>query len=89
MAGKTLSLEFDSDEEIEIFRVKVARYKKTQDDILISLGMIEKNDRQVFSMSMQRQMAPLAPLLATLVFKDKSVTRQYTVKILEDDDNEK
>lgn len=94
MAGKTLSLEFDSDEEAEVFRVKVSKYKTRQDAILIGIGMMEKNERQMFSFCLQRQMSPMPPLLATMVFKDKNIIRQYEVKILtedtiEDKDHEK
>lgn len=88
MAGKTLSLEFDGRREAEEFRIKVAKYKRAQDTQIIKLGMIEPHEKQVFSFTLQDQMPPLAPALATLVFKDKSITRQYTVKIIDEDEND-
>lgn len=91
MAGKTLSLEFETIEEANGFRIRIANFKTRQDKQLVALGMIDTKDKQVFSFLVQAQLQvdpKDAPLIATLVFRDRSITRQYAVKIIKENDDE-
>lgn len=53
------------------------------DKNLLDLEMMKKEDRQKLSFTTQSQLPPGPPVLATVVFKDQDVLRQYEVKIVE------
>jgi hypothetical protein len=80
-----LQLEFGDDKEAESFRVKIAQYKTRQDKVCVEVGLFTDADRQRLSFSKQTQLPPLLPILATVSFKEPSVLRQYSVRILPDE----
>ena len=88
-AGRKLRIPFATKEEAETFRVKLYKYKQQQDMMLLAAEIVDS--KQVLNFSLQATMQEIVghPFEATIFFKDKDVTRKYTVQILEDtDDNE-
>lgn len=88
LAGKTLEMNFGSKAESETFRVKLAKYKRSQDKQLIEIGFMDEKEVAKLSFCVQGQLPPAPPLLATICFKDKAVLRQYEIKILDDEEDQ-
>lgn len=86
LAGKTVKLEFIDKGDLERFRVSLARYKSRQDYQLIAVGMIKEEEKQKMTFQVQGQLVPLPPFLVTIMFKDKSVMRQFKVIVEESED---
>lgn len=49
LAGKVLQMHFATRSAAETFRVAMFRYKRIQDQAMISLGLMEEEEKQVFS----------------------------------------
>lgn len=81
--GKTLQLPFPSSMEAEKFRIKLAQYKLRKDKTLLALEILNQSERQKVSFTCQLSFDGTVD--ATIAFKDQDITRQYEVKILEDD----
>lgn len=86
LAGKTLQLEFDTIEEVNVLKASLYRFKRRQDIQLVSIGILQEEEVQKLSMKVQTQMheVGLAAFQVTLSLKDKLTTRQYKVTIIED-----
>lgn len=82
MADKAIEMEFPDKSSTEVFRVSLYRYKKAKEKQLISIGMIDAEDRQKLSFQVQSQLPPFPAFKATIKFTDKIVRRQYDIKIL-------
>lgn len=79
LAGKKLTMEFNSAQEAENFRVSMFRYKRLQDRILVGLGVSSEEEKQAFVFKYDNDSRE-----ATLQFKDKPRNRTYEIKIIED-----
>lgn len=92
LAGKVLKIGFDTSEEAETFRVKLAQFKGKQDKLLLDVGILSVSERQKLTFNLQAQMSfgdpNVSAYSATIAFKDKATLRQYSVEILKDDDAE-
>lgn len=86
LAGKTLQLEFDTIEEVNVLKSSLYRFKKRQDVQLVSIGILQEEEVQQLSFKTQTQMheVGLAAFQVTLSLKDKLTTRQYKVTIIDD-----
>lgn len=88
LSGKSIQIPFSSAEEAEKFRVKLSLYKLRQDKSMMDVGMITGNERQKIVFSVQTQLPPGPPVVATIIFKDRDTLQQYEVKILEEPEEE-
>jgi hypothetical protein len=103
-AGKKIKLDFSSQKEADLFRVRIAQFKSRQEKMLVGLGVLETNDRQTFSFSVQQLLSlndaeagdllPLelakqeVPVSVTMQFKNKEPSRLYKIEILDDDEQD-
>jgi hypothetical protein len=94
-AGKKLELEFETPEEAEAFRVRLAQYKARQDKQMQELGMQGEGERSRFSFQVQGRLPPgdtLFPVTGTvtaiLEYKEKVAQKLFKVRILGDSDGE-
>lgn len=84
MAGKKLTLQFQTVAEAARFRIRMHQYKLRQDKQLIGVGLLEDDDeRQKFSFQFNT-----VTLVAVIKFTDRAPRKQYDVKILDEDNGE-
>lgn len=83
LGGKTLEVDFSTAEEAEAFRIRIAQFKTRQDKKFVELGLLTKDDRQVFATSIQPDLLA-NKVTMTLRFRDRLVGTQYTVRVVSD-----
>ena len=80
-AGSTLRMEFATPEQAETFRIKFFKYKASQEQSLIDIGFLDKD--QVMSSSC----IAVEPGVYELKFKEKRTVRTYSFVIVKDPAN--
>lgn len=81
LAGKVVRLSFASEQEKETFRVKLYKFKKSQEHAMMQIGMIEEDSIQALSFNYE------AGVTVIKLIKKRGL-RDYNVIILEDDDGQ-
>lgn len=87
LEGRTLELGFPNKEDAEEFRVRLSQYKKRKDAQMVGIGMMEEREKQKLSYTVQQELqlegerAPACTV--TIQFKDRDITKIYSVKILD------
>lgn len=86
LTGKSIQLDFSSQEMAESFRVKLAKFKSRQDKLLEGLGFQGEDEKQKLTFQIQTQLhlTTEQPIMATLSFKDRDVKQTFSIKVVED-----
>lgn len=80
-AGKSIQLNFVNYEDAESFRIRLQQFKTRQDRAQVAIGMLSDTDKQKLSFRFDK-----TSCIAHIKFVDRPDPRQYTIKIIENDD---